>query len=125
MSRQLIASLGMLALLGTGAATAQSIEDFELNTAADLLDVCAPAEGSPDRDVALAFCYGYMVGGADLYARLVQARAIEPWVCVEPTPQLTEIRRAFVDWAQQHRSSLSGHPADAFWEAVSVTYPCR
>ncbi len=124
MTRQLIAGAAMLVLLGAGPAAAQSIDDFELNAAADLLDVCAPAEGSRETDVALAFCYGYIVGGADLYARLVQAKAIEPWACAEPIPQLTEIRSAFVDWARSHDSALRGDPADAFWEAMTAAYPC-
>ena len=85
MLRQLIASLGMLGLLGAGTAAAQSIEDFELNSTADLVDVCAPADGAASADVALAFCYGYIVGGSDLYAGLVQAGAIKPWACAEPT----------------------------------------
>jgi hypothetical protein len=122
---RLVVSLGVLALLGAGAASAQSIEDFELGTAAELLDVCAPADGSPSANLALAFCYGYMVGGADLYAGLVRAGALEPWVCAEPTPPLTEIRSAFVAWARHHTSSLGGDPADVFWQAMSATYPCR
>jgi hypothetical protein len=124
MRDRLIVSLGVLALLGAGAAAAQSIEDFELGTAADLLDVCAPAQGSPSADLALGFCYGYMVGGADLYAGLVRAGALDPWVCAEPPPPLTEIRSAFVAWARSHESSLGGEPADVFWQAMSVTYPC-
>jgi Rap1a immunity proteins len=115
----------MVVLLGAGPAAAQSIENFELDTAADLLDVCAPAPGSPEADAALAFCYGYIVGGADLYARLVQAKAIEPWACAEPVPQLTEIRNAYVDWARSHRSALGGDPADAFWQAMTSAYPCK
>lgn len=125
MLRQLIASLGMLGSLGAVTAAAQSIEDFELNSTADLVDVCAPADGGTSADVALAFCYGYIVGGSDLYAGLVQADAIKPWACAEPVPQLTEIRNAFVKWAQNHPESRSAHPADSFWQAMSEAYPCK
>jgi hypothetical protein len=112
----------MTALLLGGLGTAQAADRFELNTAQDLLAICSPPAGD---DSALAFCYGYIAGGGELYAKLVDANAIRPWACADPPPTLDAIRQAFVAWARANPASLSWGPADAFWQAMASAYPCE
>jgi hypothetical protein len=117
-------ALTAMALLLAAEASAQAPERFELATARDLVALCAPAQAGAAADSSLAFCYGFIAGGGELYAKLIDADAIRPWACAEPPPTLDEIRSAFIAWARANPDSLGWSPADAFWQAMASAYPC-
>ena len=40
-----------------------TLEDFNLHTAANLVDICTLGQSHPDHMAARAFCYGFFEGG--------------------------------------------------------------
>jgi hypothetical protein len=125
MVRTALAGIGLAACVASGGAGAMDAGAYDLDSARDLLDVCAPADGDPDADAALAFCYGYISGTGEFYIEMVKAEAIDRMACADPVPSLHEIRMAFVDWARANPGELAAGPGHTFWKAMSVAYPCQ
>jgi hypothetical protein len=118
---------GALLLAPVAGAPAQegySLDDFTLDTAQDLLDVCTLEEGHPHYWEAKAFCYGYFHGGADYQRALASGPQHKPIVC---PPEGTTIREAvavFVDYARTHAEYLDEAPMDVVFRAVTAEWPC-
>jgi hypothetical protein len=118
---------GTLILASITKASAQegySLDDFTVDTAQDLLDVCTLDAGHPHHWEAQAFCYGYFHGGADFHRALSSGPNFQPIAC--PTDDVT-IRgavAAFVAYARAHPEYLSDRPMDVAFRAVSEKWPC-
>jgi hypothetical protein len=119
MTRTSLAAAAFLAMAGTASAAPIDPEAYRMRTFQDLVTVC----GAPDEDAA-QFCRGWLVGNGSLYAALVNARAIEPWACADPIPNLDEIRRAIVAYGETNPQMGSQTAIDGFWRAAAAIWPC-
>jgi hypothetical protein len=63
-----------------------SVEDFQVQTTKDLIDLCAAPNNDPLALQAIHFCYGYLVGAYHYYAASVAGPNGVSLVC-PPEPQ--------------------------------------
>ena len=99
-------------------------DDFRVETAQDLLDICTLDRSHPSHWEAAAFCYGYFQGGAHFHQAIASVPQFQPIAC--PTGEVTvrDAVDAFVTYARAHPDSLAERPMDAVFQAVGETWPC-
>lgn len=117
---------GALVTLMTQPLGAAEVEDFELQTTADLVALCSAGGGEPLGTEAQQACFGYIAGATHFYRALVEGGdRFEPIVC--PGRELTrqEVARILVDWAADHPAHLDELPVEGLVRAVIAVYPCR
>ena len=125
MRNVVFAALTAAALLPLPSSAATTVEDFDLRTAEDLVDLCAVPDNDPMVEAARGFCYGFL-SGAGSYHRAVNAgKNAHPLFCL-PEQKLSRAEGAtlFVDWARAHPQSLGETPVDALVRFAVATWPC-
>jgi hypothetical protein len=100
------------------------LDDFEVNSAQDLLDICTLDPDAASYWEAQAYCFGYFRGGADFHRALAAGPGFEPIACPEPGVTIRDAVAAFVDYARAHPEQLSEPPMDVAFHAVSERWPC-
>jgi hypothetical protein len=121
-------SLALAVVLAPLAAWAQTdgytLDDYQLRTSADLLDICALDTVHADYWEARGFCLGYVAGGIDLHDALAVADDFPQIAC--PTQGVTrnDVVEAFVSYAQAHPEHLDERPMDTVFRAVTDRWPC-
>jgi len=109
--------------LQLGAANAA---EAALNTAGDLVDVCAVGDDDPTVDGARGFCYGFLSGAAQYHRSINAGRKGKPLFC-PPEPQVTraEAAKLFVAWGRANPQHMGEAPVDALMRFASATWPCK
>jgi hypothetical protein len=122
MRRMLMALV--LSVVGWHAA-AQSPEEFKIETARDLVSLCAAEPTAPNYVAAIHFCHGFGAGAYHYYAILAEAEPGRKFVCVpQPGPTRTEAINGFVAWMKKNPQYLTGEAVDALFRYLGETYPC-
>ncbi len=110
-----------------GVATAATPDDFLINNAQDVVDVCTVPESDPMYGPSIGFCHGYIVGAIQYHFAL-RARHPEkkPTFCLpEPRPSRSQGIAGFVAWVQAN-PKYQGEPAvEALVKYLVEKYPCR
>jgi hypothetical protein len=130
-----LASIGVVgAALATALASAApaeaaasqgfGLDDFDLRSTQDLLDICTLDKSSPSRFEAEAFCYGYFKGGADFHAALTTRSKYPPIACPAPDVTVRDVVAVFVAYARAHPEYLAERPMDTAFRAVIDMWPC-
>ena len=96
--------LVLVAFLCTpGWALAVSQDDFELDTAADLVELCTAPETDPLHREAISFCYGFLVGSFHYHVAEYGGIEKSPFICPpEPPPPRAQIIKEYMDWSKKH-----------------------
>lgn len=99
-------------------------DDFRVETAQDLLDICTLDQSHPSHWEAKAFCYGYFQGGTDFHHAVSSGPNFHPIACPTGDATVRDAVDAFVAYARAHPEILSERPMDAAFRAVSEKWPC-
>jgi Rap1a immunity proteins len=116
---------------GSGAAqettSAADLNDFKLETARQLADLCAVDEGDPLYTEASMFCYGVLEGIAQYHEAIARGPEGERIVCPEEAVTRDEYVQTFLDWAEAHPDvASSAPPADSVIAAALERWgPCE
>lgn len=99
-------------------------EDMDLDTAADLLEVCAAGEEDGTSLQAVSFCYGFVEGVFVVHEAMAAAENGVRLVC--PPDGLTRDTAAnvFVAWAGENPDAMSEPALDGLFRAWVEAYPC-
>jgi Rap1a immunity proteins len=100
------------------------LEDFQVETAQDLLDICTLDQSHPSYWEAKAFCYGYFQGGVDFHHALSSGPNFQPIACPTDEATVRDAVAAFVAYARANPEDLSERPMDVVFRAVSEKWPC-
>ena len=100
------------------------LDDFQVASAQDLLDICTLDQSHPNHWEAKAFCYGYFQGGTDFHHALSSGPNFQPIACPTGDATIRDAVDAFVAYARAHPEILSERPMDAAFRAVSEKWPC-
>jgi hypothetical protein len=100
------------------------LDDFDLRTTQDLLDICTLDKSSPSHFEAEAYCYGYFKGGADFHRALTSGSKYPPIACPGPGVTVRDGVAVFVDYARSHPQYLTEAPMDTVFRAVIAKWPC-
>jgi hypothetical protein len=123
--RTAIAAALLAATLPLPSLAELSVASFDLQSARNLVDLCAVADDHPMAEAARGFCYGYL-SGAGHYHRAVKAGAdAQPLFCL-PDRKLsrTEAAQLYVDWGRSHPEHLDEAPIDNLMRFAVATWPC-
>lgn len=125
MRKAAFAALAAAALLPIQSNAATTVEDFNLRTAQDLVDLCAVPDGDPMVEAARAFCYGFLSGAGSYHRSVNAGKKARPLFCL-PEQKLSraEGSKLFVDWARVHPQYLGEAPVDALVRFAVATWPC-
>lgn len=119
--RRLLGGLLVVALLIPGVARAVETEDFHVDDAQDLIDVCTTPKTDPLYEAAMGFCHGYCVGAYAYYKA-----AGRKFLCFSgKEPSRTQVIDGFVDWAGAHPNYMQEGPVQTFFKYLAATYPCE
>ena len=118
-----LAALAMAALLPL---QGQAVNEVEMRTAQDLVNVCAVADDDPNVEGARAFCYGFLSGTASYHASVNAGKKGKPVYCL-PQAGVTraEGARLFVAWGRANPQYLGEAPVDALMRFAATTWPCK
>jgi hypothetical protein len=114
------------AVLADAAETSKGfgLDDFQLRSTQDLLDICTLDKSNPSYFEARAFCYGYFKGGADFHKALTSGSKYPPIACPAPGVTARDVVAVFVAYANAHPEYLSEDPMDTAFRAVIAKWPC-
>jgi hypothetical protein len=107
------------------AATAASVQNFQVANTADFLALCDTAPGQENYVAAIHFCEGFASGAYQYYLALASRDAGERYVCLpDPTPSRDKIKADFVAWTKANPSALNDPPVESIFRYLGQTYPC-
>ena len=116
---------GMLAWPGGSAEAAVEADDFVIENAADLVDVCSVASDSEFYVPAIHMCHGF-VSGAAQYALLLFEQSGAPFFCLpEPRPTRSEAIGEFVTWMGAHQEFADSPAPEALARFLAASFPCE
>ncbi|MEC9431775.1 MAG: Rap1a/Tai family immunity protein [Pseudomonadota bacterium] len=121
----LIGALGLGA--GAAPAAAQTLEasDGDLETARNLVDVCA-ARGAEDLAVkARVLCYGYLTGAMQFHKALTASGEFTRAACPADTPTRRQVAAVLLTWAEGRDDLDAMTPIDALMRAAQAEWPCK
>jgi hypothetical protein len=101
-----------------------SLEDFNLRTAADLVDICTLDQSHPDNVAARAFCYGFFEGGIQYAEAISTSPTFIKLVCSPPETTRTEAVDVFVAYVRANPQYASKRPIDTIYRALVAKWPC-
>lgn len=123
--RKALFALVACAALGTNAQAATE-EDFDVDSAEDLVMLCSVAPGDPVAAEALNFCYGFVSGAYHYYAKMAKANPAHKFVCMpDPPPTRSQAVKSFVVWTTTKPGIENADAVDAMFQFLGETYPCR
>lgn len=129
--KKIALAMAVAMVLGTVASFAEAKEsityghdDYELDTARDLLDVCTVAPAHEDHDVARAFCFGFFAGGLHFHDAVGGTPDFPRIACAPETTTRSEVVDTFVTYVRGHTQYLTEPPMQTVFRAVVNKWPC-
>ncbi len=101
-----------------------SVEDYQLQTAQDLVDICTIKKGHPDHDIARSFCYGFFEGAIHYDTALEGTPAYVDIVCSPEGTTRTLAVIVFAKFMQSNPQYGSDKPIDGVFRALGTKWPC-
>lgn len=103
---------------------AYGLDDYQLDTAKDLYDVCTVPPGHPDHAVAKAFCVGYFEGGLHLHDALAADDDFPKIACPPDTTTRKELVNVFVEYARANPRYHAEPAMDLVFRSIVNEWPC-
>ena len=98
-------------------------EEFRLDDAGDLVQICATQPSDPYYVNAIAFCHGFLAGSFRYY--LATTPLDEQFLCAPgPVPTRRKVMNDFVAWAKAHPQYAQYQAVDVLFRYLAETYPC-
>lgn len=103
---------------------AYGLDDYTLDTAKDLYDICTVPPSHPDYEVAKAFCVGYFEGGIHLHDALAAADDFPRIACAPDSATRKEVVEGFIEFAKANPQYYAEPAMDVVFRAVVNKWPC-
>ena len=102
-----------------------SLEDFNLHTASDLVDICVLDKSHPDHIAAMAFCYGFFEGGIHYDDAISHSPSYRKIVCDPEGTTRTQAVEVFVSYVRANPQYGAEAPIDTIFRALVAKWPCE
>ncbi|MBV8612829.1 MAG: hypothetical protein JOY66_03535 [Acetobacteraceae bacterium] len=124
-TRLLALVLTALALSPLGSARAAVTEaNFHMQTAADLVALCSPAQDDPLATAAVHFCQGFAVGVYQTLSGLQAGMRQKLFCPPQAMPSRNQAIADFVGSLKANPSAMAQPPADAIANYLITRFPC-
>jgi hypothetical protein len=100
-------------------------EEFKLDHAQQLLDVCTAPTTHPDYLEAYGFRAGYFTGAMHYHRALARGPEHKAIVCPHHTVTRAEAITVFITWAKDNPQYMSEEPIQALMRAAVAKWPCK
>ena len=119
--------LALAAAVAPCAAWAQTdgytLDDFQLRTSGDLLDICAMDTSHADYWEARGFCLGFVAGGIHYHEALAAGGDVPRIACPAAGVTRSDVVEAFGVYAEAHPEHLDERPMETVFRAVVDRWP--
>jgi hypothetical protein len=118
----------MLFIVPPGDAAAHedfTLDDFELQSTEDLLDICTLEEAHESYWEAVSFCFGFFQGGVHYHRALANGPNFDPISCPTDEVTLRQLVSVFVTYARANPIYSDEPPMDTVFRAVTDQWPCE
>ncbi|MBK8175144.1 MAG: hypothetical protein IPK66_07730 [Rhodospirillales bacterium] len=113
------------ALVAGSPTNATTIENFQVKTVSDLVDLCDASPTSEHYVAAVNFCQGFAIGAYQYYLAAAAADPDSQFICIpDPPPTRNTAIAAFVAWVKSHSEYMSHPPVDVLFRYLGEAYPC-
>ena len=119
-----LAAAVALASGGAQAKSGYSLEDFELRTGQDLLDMCTLGPNHPDYPVAHAYCVGFIEGAGQLHDALAAGPNFDRLVCHPKNVTLDDVVTVYASYAAANPQYMRESAIDSLVRAAAAQWPC-
>ena len=117
--------LGTILVTATaGAQAALTPDEFRLDRAQELVDICTVSTSHPDYLEAYGFCVGYFTGAMHYHRALAKGPDRKAIVCPEHTVTRADAIAVFVAWARENPQYMNDEPLEAVMRAAVARWPC-
>lgn len=123
MVRSIPVALAIATML-VGSAAAVTMEDFKVNQAQNLLNLCSADESDPLHAEAMMFCLGYFAGAMHFHRGLTATGEIKPLACPQGTVTRVEAAKNFVTWAKANPQYMEEPAIDSAVRSAVSAWPC-
>lgn len=122
----LMISLLLTVMVMPGIGQALTEKDFMVETAEDLVNLCAASPGDPMAREAVHFCQGYFLGAYHYYVAENSGPEGARLVCFgDPPPSRNTIIKMFVEWAKEHPEHMKEPPVETEFRFLTEKWPCK
>lgn len=119
------AALGLWLSGNSAALAAADPEDFVVENAADLVDLCTAAPDSELYTAAIHMCHGFVSGTAQ-YAILLSEQSGGSLLCLpDPVPSRNAAIAEFTAWMGGHPELATVPAPEALLRFMTVIFPCN
>lgn len=120
-----VAMMSAVLMAGPALAGDLTVEDFNVMTTEDLLDLCTVSPDNPLYAKAIHFCHGYLVGAYHYYAASTSGPNAQQLVCLpENRPSRNEAIEMFVEWAKERPQYAKDLPVETQFRFLTEKWPC-
>lgn len=101
-----------------------TIDDLELDSAGDLIDVCTIEMQHEHYEAALAFCYGFFEGAIHYNIAISSADEYVDLVCSPAGTTRLQGVEVFIAYMSENPQYETEAPIDAIFRALIAKWPC-
>jgi hypothetical protein len=117
---------GLILAAGFGTAEAAFVpEEFKLDQAQELVDICTVSTSHPNYQEAFGFCVGYFTGAMHYHRALAKGPDHKAIVCPDHKVTRAEAISVFIAWANENPQYLTEEPMEAMMRAAVAKWPCK
>lgn len=108
------------------AANAVTIDDFRVETARQLADLCRAAPRDDDSLAAAQFCQGFITGAYRYHLASQAGPGAKPVICFQGgEPSRGKAAAEFVSWLDAHPQYAGEDAVEAQFKWLTDTWPCK
>lgn len=122
--KYMVIGMMLTTVLGTAQA-AFTPDEFKLDKAQELLDICTVSTSHPDYLEAYGFCVGYFTGAMHYHRALAKGPDHKVIVCPEHTVTRAEAIAVYVAWAKDNPQFMNEEPMETVMRAAVAKWPCK
>ncbi len=101
-----------------------SVDDFQLNSAKELLEICTLESAHPDFQTAIGFCYGFISGGGHFHDALSTGPEFDRMVCTPKGVTHDQVVKVFTTYTEDNPKFLEEPAMDVLFRAAVAEWPC-
>jgi len=103
-----------------------SVQNFEVKTTRDLINLCTASPEDPLYSKAIHFCHGYLVGAFHYYEASTAGPNAHPILCPpKERPSRNETIQNFVEWAKARPEYWNELPVETEFRFLTEIWPCK